>query len=595
MMRKQKKHGILSNIMFAMGWQFKIAPLYTLFNFGQTIVSEIITLFEHTFLVAYIVSCVERGGTLADVLYFLVPVAIAVTLKLIINPAIGAYISPKVNAKIKKAIHMRLYEKAVSMEIARYDDSEFYNDFVWAMQKAPEHVTKVTDTIRTQLSKIVVALIAGGYIVATDALALWVVAIIMLSTLLFQHIINQWKMKREEDVLPVSRKRDYVNRVFYLADYVKDIKTSSISGKLEKDFYETSEQMKKLVKKHGPKISGLTILRESVDYIVYDGGYLTYLFYQALVKNKFGLGSLLALYRAANQLSGNLRRVIMMLPEFQNHSLYIAKLRTFLETENHMPDEGTLPAPESGDILLQDVHFTYPGNEEPTIKGVSMEIKKGEKIALVGFNGAGKSTLIKLLLRLYDSDSGTIRFAGQSIKEYPIGEYRKRFGVLFQDFEIIATDIGHNLNMSDQTLNERQADEVLKKVAFWERFQSMPEGYKTQLTREFDDSGINLSGGEAQKIALARVLYADAGVIILDEPSSALDPIAEYQLNKTVTELAEDKTVIIISHRLSTTRFVDKIYMLENGQIIEQGNHDSLMTLKGKYAEMFTLQAEKYR
>ena len=594
-MRKQKKHGIISNIMFAMGWQFRVAPMFTLLTFGQTIIGDIITLFEHTFLVAYIVSCVEKGGTLADVLRFLVPVALAVTLKVSINPIISAYIAPRADAKIKQAIHMRLYEKAVSMEISRYDNTEFYNDFVWAMQKAPEHVTKATDTFRTLLSRIIVALIAGGYIVATDALALWVVAIIMLSTLLFQHIINQWKMKREEEILPVSRKRDYVSRVFYLADYVKDIKTSSISDKLEKDFYETSERMKKLVKKHGPRISGITILRESVEYLIYDGGYLTYLFYQALVKNKYGLGSLLALYRAANQLSGNLRRVIMMLPDFQNHSLYLAKLRTFLETENRMSDEGILPAPEHGDILLQDVHFTYPGNDEATIKGVSMEIKKGEKIALVGFNGAGKSTLIKLILRLYDPDSGIIKFADWSIKEYPIAEYRKRFGVLFQDFEIIATDMGHNLNMSDQMLDEQRAEEVLKKVAFWERFQDLPEGYETQLTREFDDNGINLSGGEAQKIALARVLYADAGVIILDEPSSALDPIAEYQLNKTITELATDKTVIIISHRLSTTRFVDKIYMLENGQIIEQGNHESLMGQNGKYAEMFTLQAEKYR
>ena len=257
--------------MFSMGWQFKVAPLFTLITFGQTIVGDIITLFEHTFLVAYIVSCVERGGTLADVLDFLVPVALAVTLKVSINPVISAYIAPKAKAKIKKAIQMKLYEKAVSMEIARYDDSEFYNDFGWAMQKAPEHVTKATDTFRILLSRIIVTLIAGGYIVATDALALWGVAIIMLSTLLFQQIINQRKMKREEDVLPVSRKWDYVNRVFYLADYVKDIKTSSISQKLEKDFYETSEQMKRLVKKHGPKISALTVLRESVDCFIYDG------------------------------------------------------------------------------------------------------------------------------------------------------------------------------------------------------------------------------------------------------------------------------------------------------------------------------------
>lgn len=595
MMCKQRKHGIISNIIFAIGWQFRVAPWYTLLYFLQMIVGDIITLFEHTFLVAYIIGCVERGGTLTEVLYFLVPVAVAVTIKVCVNPLIDSYITPKSSAKIKEAIHMKLYEKAASMEISRYDDSQFYNDFVWAMQKAPEHVTAATNTFRTLLSKLIVVAIAGSYIISTDALAVLVVAVIMVSTLLSQHIINQWKMKREEDILPVSRKRDYVNRVFYLADYVKDIKSSQISKKLEKDFGETSEQMRKLVKKHGPKISALTVLRDSVDYILYDGAYLTYLFYQALVQNKFGLGSLLALYKAANQLSGNLRRVIMMLPEFQNHSLYLAKLRTFLETENKMPDEGTLPTPDSGDIRLQDVHFTYPGNDRPTIKGVSMEIKKGEKIALVGFNGAGKSTLIKLLLRLYDPDSGSVHFAQQSIKEYPITDYRKRFGVLFQDFEMIATDIGHNLNMSNQVLDEQRADEVLKKVAFWERFQTMPQKYGTQLTKEFDEEGINLSGGEAQKIALARVLYADSGVIILDEPSSALDPIAEYQLNKTVTELAEDKTVIIISHRLSTTRFVDKIYMLENGRIIEQGNHESLLALKGKYAEMFTLQAEKYR
>lgn len=285
----------------------------------------------------------------------------------------------------------------------------------------------------------------------------------------------------------------------------------------------------------------------------------------------------------------------MKIPVYQQHSLYITKLRTFLDTENEMPDQGTLPMPKSGDISLQNVVFTYPGNSNPTINGVSLHIKKGEKVALVGFNGAGKSTLIKLILRLYDPDSGVISFAGHSAKDYPISEYRRNFGALFQDFEIIATDIGHNLTMDDLELEEKKADEVLKKAAFWERFQTMPEKYDTQLTKEFDESGVNLSGGEAQKIALARVLYANSGVVILDEPSSALDPIAEYQLNKTVTELAEDKTVIIISHRLSTTRFVDKIFMLENGQIIEQGNHETLLERKGKYAEMFTLQAEKYR
>ena len=149
--------------------------------------------------------------------------------------------------------------------------------------------------------------------------------------------------------------------------------------------------------------------------------------------------------------------------------------------------------------------------------------------------------------------------------------------------------------MDDVELDTNRADAALEKVGFIDRFKNMAQGYDTQLTKEFADDGTNLSGGEAQKLAMARVLYADPAVIILDEPSSALDPIAEYQLNKTVTELAGDVTVIIISHRLSTTRFMDKIYMLENGEIKEQGTHESLMEINGKYAEMFRLQAEKYR
>ncbi len=594
-MHKTKKHNTLANIIFAIGWQMRVAPGYTLLSFGQALYGEMITLLKHTFLIAYIITCVEEKRPLIEVFYFLIPIVLLGTLKLVAEPLVRAYIEPKATALIKKDIQLKLYEKAASMEIAKYDDSKFYNDFVWAMQKAPDHILAATNTCRTLFVKLTVVLVSGGYIVATDAMAFGVVALVLLSTFAAQSIMNAWKMKREEEVLPVSRKRDYINRVFYLADYVKDMKTSHISEKLEKDFRDSTEQMKLLTQKHGPKLSGMELLRYSGNYIIYKGAYLTYLFYQSLIKDKFGLGSLMGLYNATNQLSRNLQQFIMALPEFQQHSLYIEKLRTFLETQNEMSDNGTLQVPEGGDIVLENVHFTYPGNEKPTLNGVNMTIKKGEKIALVGFNGAGKSTLIKLMLRLYDPNQGIIQFADQNIDRYPISEYRKQFGVLFQDFEIIATDISHNLNMKEDVLDEKLAKEVLKKTAFWERFQTMPDGYATQLTKEFEESGINLSGGEAQKLAMARVLYADAPVIILDEPSSALDPIAEYQLNKTITELAEDKTVFIISHRLSTTRFVDKIFMLEDGRVIEQGNHDTLMALNGKYAEMFKLQAEKYR
>ena len=594
-MNKKKKHSTLSNLVFAISWQFRVAPFSMLYLLFEAVSSQVIALFEHTFLIAHIINCVEKGLGLKAIMQFLIPVALIVTILQLIGSVWTSYMEPKFQAKMKKAVHLRLYEKAVSMDISKYDDSEFYNDFVWAMQKAPSHMLEMWNTFSVLASYVAVAVVAGVYVVSQDMIALAMALIIAVSTYVIQSIINKWYMKREEELLPVSRRRDYINRVFYLTDFVKDLKMSRMSPKLEKDFEQCSNEMESLIQKHGPKISALSVVGASIGDVVYAGFYLTYLFYQALVLGRFGLGSLLGIYNSTNQMGNKLAGVVRMLPQFQQHSLYIEKMRTFLEAENSVSDTGTVSVPDAGDIVLEDVVFTYPENEQPTINGVSMNIRRGEKIALVGFNGAGKSTLIKLILRLYDPDSGCLRFASNCVGDYPIAEYRNRFGVLFQDFEIIATDVKHNVNMSEDVFDEKRADEIFQKVAFAERLATLPDGYDTQLTKEFDDKGINLSGGEAQKIALARVLYTDANIIILDEPSSALDPIAEYQLNKAVTELAEDKTVIIISHRLSTTRFVDTIYMMEQGKIIEQGNHKTLLARKGKYAEMFELQAEKYR
>lgn len=592
--KKKLKYGTMSNTLFALKWLFKIAPGYTVYQILNTVIGNVITTFEHTFLTAYIIDCIEKQKPITSVLAFLIPVAVAVAVKVIVGPLVTVYVGPKFEAKFKKAVNLTLYEKAVKMEISKYDNSEFYNDFVWAMRQSPSHITGTLQDFSELLSFAVNAVITGSFIIVTDKVTLLIAAVIVPVAVFVPRIINKLFVKREEEMVPIRRKRDYVNRVFYLADFIKDIKTGNMADKLKKDFKEASDGMEKPIVKFAKKIVPLQILNHSVADIMTDGVFLIYLFYQAIVKGKYGLGILLGLYNSSNKFINSLYNFTFRLPTFQNHSLYIDKLRTFLETQNEMPDDGTRAVPNIGDIELKDVEFTYNGNEEPTINGISMSIKKGEKIALVGYNGAGKTTLIKLILRLYDPTKGRISFGENNLKEYPIKEYREKYGVLFQDFEIVAASIAQNICMSDEELDREKADTVLEKVAFSEKLKSLPDGYETQLTKEFSDEGVNLSGGEAQKLALARVLYSSANVIILDEPSSALDPIAEYELNKAVTELSGDKTVIIISHRLSTTRFVDKIYMLEKGKIIEQGDHNTLLRQKGKYAEMFSAQAEKY-
>ena len=592
--KRQLKYGTLSNTFFALKWLFKIAPAYTVYQILNTVIGNVITTFEHTFLTAYIIHCIEKQKPITSVLAFLIPVAVAVAIKVIVGPLVTVYVGPKFEVKFKKAVNLTLYEKAVGMEISKYDNSEFYNDFVWAMRQSPSHINGILQDFSQLLSFVVNIIITGSFIIVTDKVTLLIAAVIVPVAVFVPRIINKLVVKREEELVPIRRKRDYVNRVFYLPDFIKDIKTGNMAEKLEKDFKDSSDDMEKPIVKFAKKIVPLQILNHSIADIMVDGVFLVYLFYQVIVLGKYGLGISLGLYNSSNKFINSLYNFSFRFPTFQNHSLYIDKLRTFLDTENEMPDDGTLLVPNGGDIELKDVEFTYNGNEKPTINGISMRIKKGEKIALVGYNGAGKTTLIKLILRLYDPTKGEISFGDNNLKEYPLKNYREKFGVLFQDFEIVAASIAQNISMSDEDFDREKADAVLKKVAFSEKFQSLPDGYETQLTKEFSDNGVNLSGGEAQKLALARVLYSSADVIILDEPSSALDPIAEYELNKAVTELSGDKTVIIISHRLSTTRFVDKIYMLEEGKIIEQGNHDALLKQNGKYAEMFKAQAEKY-
>lgn len=214
----------------------------------------------------------------------------------------------------------------------------------------------------------------------------------------------------------------------------------------------------------------------------------------------------------------------------------------------------------------------------------------------MGYNGAGKTTLIKLLQRLYDVSEGSIKINGTDIRSVPLSEYRSLFSSVFQDYKLFGASVASNVKMEPvERSDELSVTSALKKSGFDTRLNELGQGIWTELTKEFDDSGVNLSGGESQKIAIARTFYRQTPIIILDEPSSSLDPVSEYTLNQTMLKSGRNRTVIFISHRLSSTVLADRIYMLENGRIIEQGSHRQLMAANGKYAEMFHLQSRQYQ
>lgn len=246
------------------------------------------------------------------------------------------------------------------------------------------------------------------------------------------------------------------------------------------------------------------------------------------------------------------------------------------------------------DIEFKDVSFKYPGSDSYALQHINIKLKTGERIAVVGMNGFGKTSFIKLLCRLYDPTEGEILLNGVNIKKYNYDEYLSIFSVVFQDYKLFSFSIAENV-ASGALCNKERVVESLEGSGFGERLSKMPEGIHTRLYKDFDRNGVEISGGEAQKIALARALYKDVPFIILDEPTAALDPIAEYEIYSRFNDIVGDKSAIYISHRLASCRFCDKIAVFDHGQVVQTGTHDELLADEsGKYYELWRAQAQYY-
>ena len=257
---------------------------------------------------------------------------------------------------------------------------------------------------------------------------------------------------------------------------------------------------------------------------------------------------------------------------------------------------GDRPVPELSEAVFEfrNVSFIYPGSEEYALSNVSCTVKQGERIAVVGQNGSGKTTFIKLLCRLYDPTEGVILLNGTDIRNYDYDQYLAFFSVVFQDFYLTDFSLGQNVAGTDDYDKDR-VESCLEKAGFEDRLKEMPAGVETYASTYIDDKGVNLSGGEKQKVAIARALYKDAPFIILDEPTAALDPIAEAEIYSRFNELVEDKTAIYISHRLSSCRFCDEILVFDQGNVVQQGGHEILLADQtGKYFELWNAQAQYY-
>lgn len=495
-------------------------------------------------------------------------------------------------------VQRELMEKAQLMDLKCYDIPEYFDDFIIAASQSEEMCKKAIMSAASIISTVVAMAVSGTMIITLNPVVAIFPVIGFIINIITRFRITKLEYEYNLEKQRIGRKADYSKRVFYQPEYAKEIKLTGIEEALMEQYDEAIAEERKMALKYSLKILPPTLINWICVFTLCQFYAVpVYLAYLAIEKKSIQLGEVASLKNATNLIKSQLDQMNYALVDFQNVGQFAEKFRRFMEYEINIEGcEGEVPVPENDCTLeLRNVSFRYKDSERYVLRNVSMTIRKGEKLALVGENGAGKSTLIKLIMRLYDVTEGEILFGGVDIRKLNTKAYREKIGAVFQDFQIYGATLAENVKTDFVTENDSEKIVyALKRADFGSKLAALEKGIDTELTKEFSEEGTMLSGGEGQKAAIARMFMRDMPIAILDEPSSALDPIAEYRLNKSMLDNAKNQAVILISHRLSTTKDADRIILLENGSIAESGTHAELLASGGTYAEMWNVQAEKY-
>lgn len=591
--KEKNEHSLLSNMLFFVGLMFKASPLLVIGELCWGILMNVPSRLISVIGVKYIIDVMTSGERVYRIFWAVGIIAAVIIFSRVISWLFREFFWNVEKEKCYFALNKELYEKAKSLDLESYDNPEFYNNFILTIESSSDNIQNLLGLIRNYFGNVVALISVASVLAAIDPLCLLIIFVSIAVFMPLSKVIGNLQTQRQIENTRHHRRSDYFQRIFYLQDYAKEVRMNNIHPLLIDRYNDAADDVIKNQDKYWSKISLLYCIQEIGVQVV--GIMLLmplYLGYLVLVKQSITAGDFVATFNGAYSIAVSINFLtVWAVARFEERAKIIEKYRGFLNAEPKITDgENHASVTEPKEIKIENMSFTYPGSDKPTLSDINLTIKPYEKIALVGFNGAGKTTLTNLLLRLYDVSEGSIKIDGEDIRTVKISEHRNRFAAVFQDFQIFSCNVGENVAL-DSSYNSDDVKSALNHSGFDKKLKG---GTQTELLREFDDDGVMLSGGEAQKIAVARAFYKKCPYVILDEPSANLDPIAEYNLNRAMLEAAEDKTVIFISHRLSTTVNADKIYVMEQGRIIESGSHKELMSKNGTYAEMFNLQAEKY-
>ncbi|MBR2408430.1 MAG: ABC transporter ATP-binding protein [Lachnospiraceae bacterium] len=593
--KERKRTRVLKNNLYALKLGWKIAPELVIHMAVARVLGYFEWLFYSAFFMRYVINALETEQEVTSIFIFLgVTVTVFASMTLY-NQYLEGKVWPIASAKVHKKLNLRLFEKSTNVELSCFEDSEFYNKYTLATEGAAEKLIDTISNIWGVLFGSIAAVLAFYLMYDIDKLSVLFVVFPIIGNFVFNRKVGQIDFNRNKDMAPHNRRTAYVNRVMYLAEYAKEVRLTNVFSLMRRDYREAIKGVADVTKKYSLKAVILHWFYVQFTFSFIFEGVLIYGAYRTLVNDSMSLAKLAVLTSMMVSCTWILIGFTDYLAAGFKNGLFVDNLRNFLEYEEKIPED--YPGDDPGDTIesieFKNVCFSY--KDEEVIKDLSFELRGGKTYALVGHNGAGKSTIIKLLMRFYDPTSGEIFLNGRNIKEYELQKYRALFAGAFQDYQIFSLSVLENVLMRKATEgDEEEAVRALKLAGVYEKVESLPNGIQTILTKEFAEDGAVLSGGEYQKIVVARAFVQKRPVKIFDEPSSALDPIAEYQLFESILKDGQDKTMLFISHRLSSVQNADWVFMLENGTIIEQGSHKKLMANHGAYADMYEKQAVNY-
>lgn len=591
------KNNFLKNYKFMLKTISRACASRVWLNIFFTVVNDLFSIFYNVLFFAYFMETVEKGESIIQVGKVLIIFVLINIVFELLNSYYNQKYIPQNDVKLSLFLKNMIYKKIMEVDIECFDNPEYYDNVTFTLNDLFERVKNILNNLSQFVSHLCCVIVLIGYFAQVDFVIVLISLISVSMGLFFEPVINKQRYHFVNEGLKYQRKYDYVKRISIQTEYAQELRTTNVKNVLNKMLDNAFLGLRALLKIYYRKISIFNSANAFFGFGIVSCLTTLISLYRIIIDKSVTIAMFLPLLGAIAQFTWRASSVIGSFNDILNDNIYLNKFNEFYKYEPKIfSQKGEMVDVPFGGIKIEHLYFKYDNDDDYTLRDICMEVQPKQKIALVGYNGAGKSTLINLILRLYDPEQGSITYNQKNICDYNIKDYRSKYGIVFQDINVYAATIGQNIAMDTEVYSDAEMENIMNLLHLREKIDNYKSGFNTQLTHELSDSGEMLSIGQSQCLALARVfINQQKQLYILDEPTSALDPIAEEEIFGTINSYLEDKTVIYISHRFSASKIADKIYFMENGRIIEQGTHDELIRQKGKYADMFNLQAKYYK